>query len=264
MPNNREDIWSSGYSTTSELYTFIKIINAIRTQALTKDSSYLTYKAYPVYSDSQTIAMRKGETYPIISVFTNSGASGSAYSITLSSSDTGFSENQSITELLTCTVSTTDSGGNLVVNISSGLPRVYYPTSAISGSTVCAESTSTLTISSPISTSTSDCTTASSVAVTFDETVTTTYGETIKLSGSISQLGDWNTQDAILLSAADYKSTDNVWFVTINLPAGIVFQYKYINVDSDGDVTWEADPNHTYTVSATCATAATIHDTWQN
>ena len=40
-------------------------------------------------------------------------------------------------------------------------------------------------------------------------------------------------------------------------------RYKYINVASDGTVTWEADPNHTYTVPATCATAATINNTWQ-
>jgi hypothetical protein len=43
----------------------------------------------------------------------------------------------------------------------------------------------------------------------------------------------------------------------------VFFRYKYINVASDGAVTWEADPNHTYTVPATCATAATINDTWQ-
>jgi len=40
-------------------------------------------------------------------------------------------------------------------------------------------------------------------------------------------------------------------------------RYKYINVASDGAVTWEADPNHTYTVPATCATAVTVSNTWQ-
>ena len=99
--------------------------------------------------------------------------------------------------------------------------------------------------------------------MTFDETVTTTYGETIKISGDVSALGNWATGSAVALSAADYTSSNPLWFVTLSLAPGTVIQYKYINVDSSGDVTWEADPNHTYTVPATCATAATVSNTWQ-
>ena len=51
--------------------------------------------------------------------------------------------------------------------------------------------------------------------------------------------------------------------MTIDLTPGEVIQYKFINVDSAGDVTWEADPNHTYTVPASCATAVTVSNTWQ-
>lgn len=112
-------------------------------------------------------------------------------------------------------------------------------------------------------TSSTSCATATSVAVTFDETATTTYGETIKISGSISALGDWDTSSAVALSAADYTSANPLWFVTLSLVPGTVVQYKYINVDSSGTVTWEADPNHTYTVPASCATAVTVSNTWQ-
>jgi hypothetical protein len=101
VPNNREDLWRSAYSTSSTLYTYIKRINAIRAWALQKDTGYLTYKAYPVYSDQHTIAVRKGANSQVISVFTNSGASGKSYSITLTSSATGFTAKQSVTELLT-------------------------------------------------------------------------------------------------------------------------------------------------------------------
>jgi len=110
----------------------------------------------------------------------------------------------------------------------------------------------------------SEYTLASSVAVTFEETVNSTYGGKIKLAGSIYRLGDGNNADAMSLSEADYTSSDNVWFVTVNLPIATVFQYKYINVASDRHVTWEAGPSQIYTVSATSATAMTIHDTWQN
>jgi alpha-amylase len=62
IPYNRDAIWFSGYSTTATLYTWIASVNQIRNQAIYKDSSYLTYKAYPIYSDGNTIVMRKGST----------------------------------------------------------------------------------------------------------------------------------------------------------------------------------------------------------
>jgi glucoamylase len=86
----------------------------------------------------------------------------------------------------------------------------------------------------------------------------------IKITGSDNILQYWNTGSAIPLSADQYTSSNHLWHVTINLPAGEVIQYKYINVASNGAVTWEADPNHTYTVPATCATAVTVSNTWQS
>jgi len=100
--------------------------------------------------------------------------------------------------------------------------------------------------------------------VTFNELKATTYGQTIKIAGNVTALGDWNTGSAIALSASSYTSSNPLWFGTISLTAGEAIQYKYIDVDSNGDVTWEADPNHTYTVPATCATAVSVDDTWQS
>lgn len=101
------------------------------------------------------------------------------------------------------------------------------------------------------------------MAVTFDEIVTTTYGETIKIAGDVSILGNWNTDNAYAMSADSYTSSDHLWIATVTFAPGTVIQYKYVNVASDGGVTWEAGPNHTYTVPATCSTAATVNDTWQ-
>ena len=138
VPYDREAIWLSGYSTAATLYTFIASVNQIRNQAIYKDSSYVTYKAYPVYSDSSTIVMRKGDTnYQIIGVFTNLGASGASYTLTLPSSDTGFTASQSVVEIVGCTSYTTDSSGNLAVSMASGLPRIFYPTAQLEGSGIC-------------------------------------------------------------------------------------------------------------------------------
>ncbi|KIM98961.1 glycoside hydrolase family 13 protein [Oidiodendron maius Zn] len=138
VPNDREALWLSGYNTNAELYTWIAQINQIRNQAIYKDNSYLTYKAYPIYSDTTTIALRKGfDNAQIISVYSNLGSGGASYTLTLPSSDTGFTANQALVEIGGCTSLSTDGSGNLAVAMGGGLPRVYYPAAQLSGSGIC-------------------------------------------------------------------------------------------------------------------------------
>lgn len=156
-PKNREALWSSGYSTSSEFYTWITKLNQIRTRAIAQDDGYLPYNSYPVFSDSHTIAMRKGSSgSQIVGVFTNVGASSSA-SVTLSSSATGFGANQALVDVMGCTAYTTDSNGGLTVTLTNGLPRVLYPKARLSGSGICPDLTgagSTTLSSTTLATST--------------------------------------------------------------------------------------------------------------
>lgn len=109
------------------------------------------------------------------------------------------------------------------------------------------------------------CATPTSVAVTFHELATTVPGQTIKVVGDAQALGNWSTSAGVALNAVNYASNHPLWIGPVNLPAGAVVEYKYINVGSDGSVTWEADPNHTYTVPAVaCVTAVVKEDTWQS
>ncbi|KAH6610201.1 glucoamylase [Trichoderma cornu-damae] len=109
------------------------------------------------------------------------------------------------------------------------------------------------------------CATPSSVAVAFHELATTQFGQTIKVAGNVQALGNWNTSAAVALSAVNYANNHPQWIGTVNLQAGAVIQYKYINVGQDGSVTWESDPNHTYTVPAVaCVTQVVKEDTWQS
>jgi alpha-amylase len=142
VPNDREATWLSGYNTGATLYTWTAALNKIRKQAISKDSAYLTYKAYPVYSDESTIVMRKGFTgNQIIAVFSNQGSSGSSYTLTLTPSQTGFTANQALVEVIGCTSYTTDSTGNLFVGMASGVPRVFYPRAQLTGSGICSSIT---------------------------------------------------------------------------------------------------------------------------
>lgn len=122
---------------------------------------------------------------------------------------------------------------------------------------------STGTATTPPATSSTSCAIAATVAVTFNEVVTTVVGQTIKIVGSVAALGSWNTASAIALSASGYTTSNHLWSVSVNLPAGTAFTYKFINVASDGTVTWESDPNRSYTVPSTCATTATVSSSWQ-
>ncbi|CAK7202231.1 glycoside hydrolase 15 protein [Sporothrix eucalyptigena] len=145
-----------------------------------------------------------------------------------------------------------------------------WPATLVSGTGVATTTSATSTgtgnpTTTPTSTTTTAaCTTPTSVAVTFNEIANTYYGENIFISGSISQLGSWDTDNAVALSAIDYTSSNNLWFVTINLPPGTTFQYKYIRKESSGSIIWESDPNRSYTVPATCnVNTATENDTWR-
>ncbi|KAH7347120.1 glucoamylase [Plectosphaerella cucumerina] len=125
----------------------------------------------------------------------------------------------------------------------------------------------TATVSASASTtasSTGACSTPTSVAVTFNARVTTQFGQTIKVVGNVPQLGNWNPSNAIALNANQYTASNPLWQTTINLPAGQSIQYKYINVASNGAVTWEKDPNRAWTVPAVCGqSTASRADVWQ-
>lgn len=59
--------------------------------------------------------------------------------------------------------------------------------------------------------------------------------------GSINQLKSWNPAEGIPLTST---GTAGQWTVTLQLPASITFEYKYIRKDAAGAVTWESDPNN--------------------
>ncbi|KAA8573500.1 hypothetical protein EYC84_005085 [Monilinia fructicola] len=140
VPQNREAIWlnSNSYSQTGTLYKFIKSINQIRNRAVAVDPSYVTYNARSVYSDEDTIVMRKGLAgKQIVGVFGNWGSDGAAKTLTLARNQTGFDPAVKVVDAVTCTVYTTEQSGNLQVSIEDGAPRVLYPWGKLGGSGVC-------------------------------------------------------------------------------------------------------------------------------
>ncbi|PLB36754.1 putative glucan 1,4-alpha-glucosidase [Aspergillus candidus] len=117
--------------------------------------------------------------------------------------------------------------------------------------------TTTTTINTP-------CTISTAVAVTFDLRATTAWGEEIKLVGSTTQLGTWTPDKGVSLNADKYSSCDPLWSTTVTLPAGQIFEYKFIRVKTVGTVQWESDPNRDYAVPAACGTTTAVQvDIWR-
>jgi alpha-amylase len=94
------------------------------------------------------------------------------------------------------------------------------------------------------------------VQVTFNENATTFWGQNVFVVGSIAELGSWNTNNAIALSAATYP----IWSGTATLPTNTYVEYKYIKKNPDGTITWESGANRSYT---TGASNVTLNDTWK-
>ncbi|GGS66280.1 CBM20 domain-containing protein [Streptomyces cinerochromogenes] len=87
---------------------------------------------------------------------------------------------------------------------------------------------------------------AQDVSVTFGVRAAT-EGEILLVSGSAPQLGAWDPARAVPLGTT--ASAYPHWSTSVQLPAGLTVQYKYIKRSPTGVVTWESISNRTLTVS---------------
>lgn len=99
---------------------------------------------------------------------------------------------------------------------------------------------------------------AATFTVNINANVTTAYGQNVYIVGSIPALGSWNTAAAVALSSRSYPS----WTGTLSTPTNTYFEYKYIKIDSSGNVVWESGSNRSYTTGS--SGAITFNDTWHS
>ncbi|MFE5714538.1 carbohydrate-binding module family 20 domain-containing protein [Streptomyces sp. NPDC056501] len=92
----------------------------------------------------------------------------------------------------------------------------------------------------------------------FNATATTVTGQNIYVTGNRAELGSWAPASALKLDPAAYP----VWKLTVSLPAGTSFEYKYLRKDAAGNVTWESGANRTATVPA--SGQIVLNDTFRN
>jgi glucoamylase len=129
----------------------------------------------------------------------------------------------------------------------------------------CSSTSATGTYSAATNTAwpTFTCTTATSVSLTFNVLQTTSFGQNVYVVGSIAELGTWDATKAVKLNADMYTDGTPLWYGSLKLAAGTKFEYKYVRKDANGAVTWESDPNRSYTVPTSCRSAAAVGDKWR-
>ncbi|MEU7030328.1 carbohydrate-binding module family 20 domain-containing protein [Streptomyces sp. NPDC046275] len=97
-----------------------------------------------------------------------------------------------------------------------------------------------------------------STGASFNVNATTVVGQNIYVTGNRAELGNWSPAVALKLDPAAYP----VWKLTVTLPAGTSFEYKYLRKDAAGNVTWESGANRTATVPA--SGQVVLNDTFRN
>nr|AEL33336.1 cyclodextrin glucanotransferase precursor [Bacillus sp. 20RF] len=90
---------------------------------------------------------------------------------------------------------------------------------------------------------------------------TTNLGTNLYIVGNVSELGNWDPDQAIgpMFNQVMYQYP--TWYYDISVPAEENLEYKFIKKDGNGNVVWESGDNHTYT-SPPAGTDTVIVD-WQ-
>lgn len=75
----------------------------------------------------------------------------------------------------------------------------------------------------------------------------TNPGDYIFVTGNTVELGNWGTTFQTAIGPMLDPNYPN-WFLNVSLPAGKTVQFKFIDIQANGNVVWEGGSNHSYTV----------------
>ncbi|KAJ5073280.1 alpha-amylase [Anaeramoeba ignava] len=114
-PNNREDLWRSGYNENSELYQYIKQINEFRTSSKFDN----TQKQIQRYADDNFYAFTRGTVF---AAFTNKGTNGQVSRLITYHPYSDGTKLCNLFDLSDCFVV---NNGQFTINLN-GLPKIYY------------------------------------------------------------------------------------------------------------------------------------------
>ena len=98
------------------------------------------------------------------------------------------------------------------------------------------------------------------VTFTVNNANPTNVGDYIFVTGNTVELGNWGTTFQTAIGPMLDPNYPN-WFLNVSLPAGQTVQFKFIDVQANGNVVWENGSNHSFTVPTSGVAAVNVN--WQ-
>ncbi|KAF9732154.1 hypothetical protein PMIN06_005383 [Paraphaeosphaeria minitans] len=241
-PANREDLWRSGFNTRTNLYQAIAKLNSARKAAggLASDDHV------HLYVTSQAYAWSRANGNLVVLTTNGGGSYNAQHCFNTQKANRKWTNTYGDGATVTA-----DGNGQVCVQVTNGEPVIL-----VAG----AKETNTSPTPTTMQTSPTACPT--SVSVTFTHKVTTSIGDTIRITGNTTQLGNWTPSSGPALSASGYTSSNPIWTISLPLTPGSGIQYKFVKVTSGGTVAWESDPNRQYSVPK-CQGSASVTSSWQ-
>lgn len=135
---NREPLWESGLNVFAPIYAQIATLNTLRHHIIKISPDFTSSSTHVIYQDAHAMVMRKGvDGQQALTVLTNEGSTTFTGDSTLYLDSHGFPSGTQLTEVLTCAVYTVNATGWLNVPMSQGQPRIMYPTTSMTNSSLC-------------------------------------------------------------------------------------------------------------------------------
>lgn len=100
------------------------------------------------------------------------------------------------------------------------------------------------------------------VNIVFDVNATTYYGENLYVIGNTDDLGAWDIDNALPMSAGGYTSERPLWSVSAYLAAGEAVTYQYVRQEDCNQPYIYETINRTLTVPACGGASITTNDAW--
>ncbi|KKY18925.1 putative glycoside hydrolase family 13 protein [Phaeomoniella chlamydospora] len=134
-PENRKELWSSGYDTSALLFNVTATLNRLRNHAINTDENYVTTLSEELYLDNSTYCTRKGsDDKQVVACFSNQGSTGGDYQLIVPGA---FEEGTEVVEIFSCNKTTASAGGNITAAMGKGEPMAWYSTVNMKGTGLC-------------------------------------------------------------------------------------------------------------------------------
>jgi hypothetical protein len=98
------------------------------------------------------------------------------------------------------------------------------------------------------------------VTFTVNNANPTSVGDSIFVTGNTVELGNWATAFQTAIGPMLDPNYPN-WFLNVSLPAGQTVQFKFIDIQANGNVILENGSNHSYTVPT--GGTGSVNVSWQ-